>query len=114
VNCVAAEIKLVAQVVADGPHEGGRDKRREGGKVLALHCVEERPIHFVEGGVRPVRLFEDYLYLGIGDLLQLGAAGAAWSRIAAPRRPPDKYCVVMNIASLCADSVAEHIARNGT
>jgi hypothetical protein len=44
-------------------------------KILALDCVEECRIHFVEGGVRLVTVFEDDLHLGISDLLKLGAPG---------------------------------------
>ena len=75
VNGVAAEIEFVGRVVAYGPQEGRRDQRGKRPNVLALDCVEERPIHFVEGGVRLVRIYEDDLHLGIGDLLRLGATG---------------------------------------
>jgi hypothetical protein len=74
------EIEFVGRVVAYGPQEGRRDQRGKRPNVLALDCVEERPIHFVEGGVRLVRIFEDDLHLGIRDLLQLGDAGRRWKQ----------------------------------
>jgi hypothetical protein len=75
VDGVAAQIEFICRLAAHRPQEGRRDQRGERPKVLALDCVEECRIHFVEGGVRLVTVFEDDLHLGISDLQGLGAPG---------------------------------------